>query len=62
MKREDFHKALEEAGHELIRDEEGNVDIWQLDYEPHNGPACKKCDKSWCHHCENTITPCTGSK
>lgn len=58
MNSQEFHKALEDAGHELVREKDGSVDIWQLDYEPHNGPACVKCGESWCHHCQGTIIKC----
>jgi hypothetical protein len=62
MNKLDYFKKIEAAGHALIRHGDGSVDIWQLDVEYHNGPRCKKCDESWCHHCEDIIKPCTGSK
>lgn len=54
MKRtdQDFYNALEEAGHKLVRNEDGEIDIWQCDSGYHNGPGCEKCHKTWCEHCE----------
>jgi hypothetical protein len=31
---------------------EGEVDIFAMEYEWHNGPMCKRCHESFCHHCE----------
>jgi hypothetical protein len=55
----EYHKKLEAAGHKLIRDDDGYIDIFVLDEGYHNGPGCELCGESWCHHCEPTITPCT---
>lgn len=54
MKRtdQDFYNALEAAGHKLVRNEDGEVDVWRLDYYIHNGPGCEKCHVTWCEHCE----------
>ncbi len=57
-----YHKKLEEAGHELIRDENGQIDIFRLDANYHNGPECVLCHETWCHHCQNVIEKCTGIK
>lgn len=37
------------------------VDIFALEYGHHNGPECKKCGFSFCHHCtsEFDIEPCS---
>lgn len=51
-----FHVKLEAAGHKLIRNEDGEVDVFRLDAGFHNGPECELCGKVWCHHCE-TIAP-----
>lgn len=36
MKRtdQDFYNALEATGHKLVRNEDGEVDVWRLDYQP----------------------------
>lgn len=54
MKRtdQDFYDALEAAGHKLVRDEDGEVDVFQCDADYHNGPGCEKCHETWCQHCE----------
>ena len=38
-----FHIQLEQAGHKLIRDETGDVDIFICDFDAHNGPGCELC-------------------
>lgn len=46
--------ALEALGHELCRDEDGEVDWFacETDFDGgHNGPVCVRCDESWCVHC-----------
>lgn len=53
-----YHIALEAAGHKLIRDEDGDVDIFRLDANFHNGPECELCGETWCHHCKEDIEPC----
>lgn len=40
-------------GHEWKLDEDdGEVDIFALDYDIHNGPMCINCGYSFCHHCD----------
>ncbi len=58
MSRKNFCKKLEDAGHELIRDENG-IDCWVLDEGYCNGPGCKLCGEVWCEHCQDTIKKCT---
>jgi hypothetical protein len=41
------------AKHDFVRDEYGNIDIFAYEWgDYHNGPACKRCEDSWCGHCE----------
>lgn len=40
------------ATHEWIKDDDGEVDIWQVAADYHNGPRCVKCGMEFCHHCE----------
>jgi hypothetical protein len=56
---EPFHVKLEQAGHKLIRDEDGDVDIFICDTSWHNGPGCELCGESWCQHCDPVIEPCS---
>lgn len=53
-----------QAGHELKRDEDGDVDAWVTAYGYHNGPGCIRCGKSWCWHCvdPDQIEPCKGDE
>lgn len=55
-----YHKALEEAGHKLILDEDGEIDIFRLAYHVCNGPECELCGEAWCQHCQNKIEECKG--
>lgn len=57
---EKYHAELEAAGHELIREESGEIDILRLSIGYHNGPECKKCGQTWCEHCRPTIRKCCG--
>lgn len=57
-----YHVLLEEAGHKLIRDENGKIDDDQLDEDIHNGPRCELCGKAWCIWCEDEPKPCSGAK
>lgn len=56
-----YHVKLEEEGHKLILNEDGEVDIFRLDVDHHNGPECELCGESWCHHCQPEIKKCEGS-
>lgn len=38
-------------GHEWRRDDDGEVDIFGVEYGHHNGPICVKCGYGFCHHC-----------
>jgi hypothetical protein len=37
--------------HEFKRNELGEVDMFALSYDWHNGPMCIHCDQAWCHWC-----------
>lgn len=41
----------EHQEHEWILDEDGEIDMWQLESGFHNGPACSRCGYSYCEHC-----------
>lgn len=55
-----FYERLEQAGHRLIRDEDGVVDNFVLGYDIHNGPGCQDCGLTWCEHCKEDISECEG--
>jgi hypothetical protein len=58
-----YHQALRDAGHTLrMIEDEGEpprIDIFVMDVGYHNGPGCVTCGDSWCHHCEDAISPCS---
>lgn len=41
--------------HDWYIDQDGNVDVWRLEYEYHNGPKCRRCLEAFCEHCEPGI-------
>lgn len=43
------------AKHDFVRDSQGRIDVWQMDYGYHNGPRCIRCDEVWCEHCDRDI-------
>jgi len=53
-----FETRAEALGHRLIRDKDGKIDIFRLEYDNHNGPECERCGESWCHHCLDEPEPC----
>jgi hypothetical protein len=57
-----YLEALEEAGHVLERDEDGDVDTFAYEYGYHNGPVCVNCQRSWCVHCEDSFDFCIGKE
>jgi DNA primase catalytic subunit len=53
--------SLEESGHKWLKDEDGEVNMWVLDMDYHNGPYCEACEQSFCEHCEDNMYPkCEG--
>ncbi len=52
----EFYQAIHDAGHELLLDEDGVIDIFVFDIDHHNGPGCSLCGDSWCHHCRDVIS------
>lgn len=41
------------AKHLWRRMRNGEVDIFGLDVDYHNGPICVACGEAFCHHCED---------
>jgi hypothetical protein len=39
--------------HDWELDEDGEIDTFAFEVDNHNGPACKRCFYSYCHHCQN---------
>lgn len=37
--------------HDFYLDEDGEIDVWYVEYDYHNGPGCRACVDSWCMHC-----------
>lgn len=58
----EYHAYLEAQGHRLVRDEDGEIDVFVLDCEYHNGPGCELCGESWCHHCRDEVDACECAK
>ena len=60
----EFYDKLEAAGHTLKRDEDGNVEYFEM-VGFHGGPICSKCGDWWCLHCDDLsksvyTLPCKG--
>ena len=47
-----IHIHEEYPEHDWVTDKDGNIDEWAMEYEYHNGPACKRCGYSFCEHCK----------
>ena len=47
-----IHIHEEYPEHDWQTDEDGKIDEWAMEYDFHNGPACKRCGYSFCKHCE----------
>jgi hypothetical protein len=41
--------------HDFYTDKRGEIDVWRLDIDYHNGPACRRCGKCECEHCEDWL-------
>jgi hypothetical protein len=56
-----FVVAALAKGHDLKRDEDGDVDIFVVDVGYHNGPGCIACGWDACMHCDgiDKIPECT---
>ena len=39
-------------GHVWKTEDNGEIDVFGLDYETHNGPIRTVCDYAFCEHCE----------
>lgn len=47
-----IHIHEEYPEHDWKTDEDGNIDEFAMEFEFHNGPACKRCGYSFCKYCE----------
>ena len=47
-KSDDWKLAMEEKGHTPVVDEDGHLDMFVYDHEPHNGPGCSTCGWRCC--------------
>lgn len=61
MRSKEYTAAIQAAGHLLKLDDDGNVDMFAMSYEYHNGPMCELCYESWCEHCQDPIEPCSAA-
>lgn len=55
-------RVMKELGHDPIKTEDGDLDIFVCGYDFCNGPGCASCGESWCHHCirnPHDIGPCS---
>lgn len=45
------HIHEEYPQHDWELDEDGEIDMFALDFDFHNGPRCRRCHHSFCMHC-----------
>ena len=55
---------MTELKHDWYTDEDGDIDIFRLDYGIHNGPQCRRCHEAFCYHCDRGIwdEPCSSQQ
>ena len=46
-----IHHYQENTKHDWYLNEDGDIDVWQLDEGFHNGPRCRSCGYTFCEHC-----------
>lgn len=51
IKKKPIHIHQEFPEHDWERDEDGNIDELAMNFDYHNGPACARCNYSFCIHC-----------
>jgi hypothetical protein len=51
---------IEPKGHVWCLNEDGYIDHFAYEIDPHNGPRCARCGLTFCCHCERKpgIEPC----
>ena len=52
IKKKPIHIHQEFPEHEWTCDEDGNINEFAMEFDYHNGPACKRCDYTFCIHCD----------
>lgn len=58
-----FVEKAMELGHRLYLNEKGEVNLFRMDDNDHNGPECERCGLVWCHHCGlSQLEPCSGQR
>ena len=52
------------TGHKPHLDDDGEIDIFAIDFGHHNGPACSVCAEGRCQHCDDgsPFEPCPGEE
>ena len=48
-----WYDAMRRQGH-IPRMYDGEIDVWVMDSDIHNGPGCQVCWWSCCMHCDST--------
>lgn len=52
IKKKPIHIHQEFPEHDWERDEDGDIDELAMNFDYHNGPACARCNYSFCIHCD----------
>jgi hypothetical protein len=47
--------GIPDQAHRWILDEDGDIDVFQVEGDYHNGPRCADCQLGACEHCEPGI-------
>lgn len=47
-----IHIHEEYDKHDWYKDEDGNIDEFAFEWAFHNGVVCKRCQKTYCVHCD----------
>lgn len=48
-----IHIHTEYPEHSWMKDDDGEIDEWAMEFGYHNGPMCERCYESFCVHCED---------
>ena len=56
-----WREAMKLKGHMPILDEDGDLDVFHVSFDIHNGPGCSACGWGDCMHCTRVedIPECT---
>ncbi len=64
MSDREWANALIINGHVPVLNELGEIEMWVLNEQHHNGPGCAQCQEMWCEHClePSDVGPCQGER